>query len=124
MTEVRTGSLLAPVERKPEEFVEVLAAGPSPDEARVERIVSHGHVSPEGFWFDQDQQEWAAVLQGEAELEFEDGPNGRRESLRLLAGDWVLIPAHARHRVTYTSADPPCVWAAVFLPNAGSPARG
>lgn len=22
---------------------------------RIERIVSHGHASPEGFWYDQDQ---------------------------------------------------------------------
>jgi cupin 2 domain-containing protein len=24
---------------------------------RIERIVSHGHASPEGFWYDQDQHE-------------------------------------------------------------------
>ena len=107
---LKTGNLLAPVLHKPEESVEVLAAGPAPDEARVERIVSCGHVSPDNFWYDQDQQEWVAVIQGEAELEFED------RTLRLRSGDWVLIPAHARHRVTYTSTAPPCVWVAVFLP--------
>jgi hypothetical protein len=31
---------------------------------RIERIVSHGHASPEGFWYDQDEQEWVMVLQG------------------------------------------------------------
>ena len=118
MSKVQRGNLLAPIEfeRRAEEFVEILAAGPSPDEARVERIVSQGHVSPEGFWYDQDQQEWVAVIQGEAELEFEDGLEGRRESLKMTAGEWLLIPAHARHRVTHTSTEPPCVWAAVFLP--------
>lgn len=25
---------------------------------RIERIVSHGHASPEGFWYDQDDHEW------------------------------------------------------------------
>ena len=32
------------------------------DSIRVERIVSHGHSSPEGFWYDQEQHEWVVVL--------------------------------------------------------------
>ena len=39
---------------------------------RIERIVSHGHASPEGFWFAQDQHEWVIVLRGAARLRFED----------------------------------------------------
>ena len=31
---------------------------------RIERIVSHGHTSPEGFWYDQDRHEWVMVLKG------------------------------------------------------------
>lgn len=27
---------------------------------RFERIVSHGHASPEGFWYDPKQHQWAA----------------------------------------------------------------
>ena len=76
---------------------------------RVERIVSTGQVSPPGFWYDQEEDEWAALLQGEAELEFE---GGRTEKLQK--GEWAFLPAHARHRVVYTSADPPCIWLAVF----------
>ena len=49
------------------------------------------------------------LIQGEAVLEYEDG-----ETLRLGAGDHVLIPAHRRHRVNYTSRTPPCIWIAVF----------
>lgn len=30
---------------------------------RIERIVSHGHSSPEGFWYDQVEHEWVMVLQ-------------------------------------------------------------
>jgi cupin 2 domain-containing protein len=30
-------------------------------------------------------------------------------------GDWVEIPAHVRHRVESTQADPPTVWLAVHL---------
>ncbi len=25
---------------------------------RIERIVSHGHASPDGFWYDQEEHEW------------------------------------------------------------------
>jgi len=28
------------------------------DRFKIERIVSKGHASPEGFWYDQDQNEW------------------------------------------------------------------
>ena len=91
---------------KAEEFFETLAAGGG---VRVERIVSEGHVSPDGFWYDQDEWEWVAVLQGSAELDFEG-----RKSVSLRAGQWVLIPAHARHRVAATSMAPQCVWLAVF----------
>ena len=40
---------------------------------RIERIVSHGHASPEGFWYDQTQAEWVIVLKGGARLRFEGG---------------------------------------------------
>ena len=99
------GNIFTPVNMGAEEFSEVLARGAG---CRVERIVSCGHVSPEGFWYDQDEWEWVAVTQGSAELEFQDS---RRS---LSAGDWILIPAHERHRVAYTSTEPPCVWLAVF----------
>ena len=39
---------------------------------RIERIVSHGHASPDGFWYDQEQHEWVVVLKGLARLQFED----------------------------------------------------
>jgi cupin 2 domain-containing protein len=39
---------------------------------RIERIVSQGHCSPDGFWYDQDQAEWVLVLKGAARIQFED----------------------------------------------------
>ena len=75
---------------------------------RVERIVSRGDVSPDGFWYDQDEDEWVSVLQGSAALEF---PEGREE---LNPGDTVFLPAHRRHRVVFTSTEPPCIWLCVF----------
>lgn len=89
------------------ELIEVLAAGGT---FRIERLVSTGQATPEGEWYDQGWDEWVALLQGRATLGWEDG---RREELR--AGDWAWIPAHARHRVEATSADPPCVWVAVHV---------
>lgn len=78
---------------------------------RIERIVSAGQSTPPGEWYDQDGDEWVALLAGRATLGFEDGG-----ALELAPGDWVLIPARLRHRVEATSAEPACVWVAVHLP--------
>lgn len=37
-------------------------------EIEIERIVSRGHSSPPGFWYDQDFDEWVLVLRGAAQL--------------------------------------------------------
>ncbi|MGI6554534.1 MAG: cupin domain-containing protein [Bacillota bacterium] len=74
----------------------------------IERIVSTGQASPEGFWYDQEEDEWVAVLQGRAKLAWDDG-----RELVMEPGDWVLLPAHERHRVEWTSKNPPCIWLAV-----------
>ena len=88
-----------------EEFTDLI-----PDRGvKIERIVSHGQTSPPGEWYDQDRDEWVLLIQGEAVLEYETG-----KKLGLDAGDHVLIPAHCRHRVDFTSRTPPCIWLAVF----------
>ena len=79
---------------------------------RVERIVSRGHASPEGFWYDQDETEWVVVIRGRARLRFEAG----NEILDLGPGDHVTIPAHARHRVESTAPGQDTIWIAVFFP--------
>lgn len=76
---------------------------------RIERIISYGHHTAAEDWYDQDQHEWVMVMQGEARLEFADG-----KILSMAAGDHVLIPAHCRHRVAWTTPDEPTVWVAVF----------
>ena len=77
---------------------------------RIERIVSHGHASPEGFWYDQDQHEWVVLLKGAARLRFEDD----EQPVEMKPGDFVKIQAHKRHRVEWTTPDEPTVWLAVF----------
>ena len=75
---------------------------------RIERIVSHGHVSPEGFWYDQDEHEWVIVLKGAARIQFEDN------TLEMKPGDCVNIPGHKKHRVEWTTPEEATIWLAVF----------
>lgn len=99
-----------------EELVEALVTRPG---VRIERIVSTGQASPPGFWYDQPETEFVALLRGGAGLRFADEATDRV----LSPGDWLVIAAHRRHRVTWTAADTPTVWLAVFYPEAtdGSP---
>ena len=91
-----------------DELVEKLVTGA---QVRIERIVSTGQASPDGFWYDQDEREWVIVLKGRAELRFED----EAESRFMSPGDFVDIEPHRRHRVESTSLDEPTVWLAVFI---------
>jgi cupin 2 domain-containing protein len=105
---MRKGNIYSDIpERMPEEFFETLAIS---DKVRVERIVSDSHSSPEGFWYDQKENEWVMVVRGGAALRFE----GEEELVVLKEGDWVRISAHVRHRVEWTNAGEKTVWLAVF----------
>jgi cupin 2 domain-containing protein len=86
---------------------EILQTILSDGNVRIERIISHGHASPEGFWYDQDQHEWVAVLKGSARLRLDD------LTVELRPGDFINIPAHKRHRVEWTTPDEPTIWLAV-----------
>ena len=93
-------------EDSPEElFTELLSL----DGLRIERIVSFGQSSPDGFWYDQDEAEWVLLLEGSATLEFEEG-----RGVDLRPGDHVLIPRGTRHRVKKTDPDHRTVWLGVF----------
>ncbi|MDI9847048.1 cupin domain-containing protein [Rhodoblastus sp. 17X3] len=104
---VKSGNLFTnlPTARAEEELTTLLKL----PGARVERIVSTGQASPEGFWYDQDWTEWVVVLSGSAALlmEGEDSPR------ILRPGDYIEIPPHVRHRVEWTEASAPTVWLAV-----------
>lgn len=76
---------------------------------RIERIVSKGHASPQGFWYDQDENEWVILLSGMAVLEFEG-----EKPIKLFVGDNILIPARKKHRVLWTHPEFESVWLAVF----------
>lgn len=100
----------------PEELFEVLA---SSEHARIERIVSLGHASPEGFWYDQPQDEFVLLLSGAARLRCEG-----EDAVDLRPGDYLTIPAHRRHRVDWTTPEGSTVWLAVHFPNPDHPGRG
>lgn len=104
---MRHGNLLTPLPSpSADERFDRLVDGPG---LRIERIVSTGQASPEGFWYDQPDDEFVVLLAGAARLRFE----ADNVVLDLKPGDWVEIPAHVRHRVEETQADPPTVWLAV-----------
>ena len=89
-----------------EEITEIITQG---NFLRIERIFSFGQTTPDGFWYDQSEHEFVLVLQGEAKILFED----KQEQL-FKTGDYIHIPAHVKHRVTYTSSEPVCIWLAIF----------
>jgi cupin 2 domain-containing protein len=76
------------------------------DNIRIERIVSTGHTSK---WYDQQETEFVLLLQGHAEIEYKNGL-----IKKLDKGDNIIINPHEKHRVVYTTTDPPCIWLCVF----------
>lgn len=92
----------------PEELLTVIASRRS---IRIERIVSRGHRTPDGDWYDQEWDEWVLLLKGGARLGFDDG----RPDLEMAPGDHLLIPAHCRHRVLWTMEDEATVWIAAHF---------
>lgn len=72
---------------------------------RIERIVSPANTTTEIF--DQDDDEWVALLQGEAVMRVGE------LTIRLKAGDYLMIPARTPHQVLKTSETPLCVWLAI-----------
>ena len=90
-----------------EEFIQTLLQRPG---IRIEKIISSGQCSPEDFWYDQKENEWVCLLQGYAKIAF---PNEQEQELK--AGEQLFIPAHQKHRVSFTSIQPPCIWLCVFF---------
>ncbi|MGU7769195.1 cupin domain-containing protein [Burkholderia sp. MR1-5-21] len=106
--QLQTGNLFSSEgERSGGERIDLLVTGPR---LNVERIVSMGHASPEGFWYDDSRAEWVVLLSGAAVLEFEE--NATR--LEMRPGDYVLIEPHCRHRVAWTHAEAQSVWLAIY----------
>ncbi len=87
-----------------EELFDVLQQN---EQIKIERIVSTGQTSPKTGWYDQTQNEWVIVLKGEAIITFED------KEVSLKTGSYINIPAHTRHKVSWTHPQIETVWLAI-----------
>lgn len=111
MTPLRRRSLFDGIPRElPAELTTVLAEGGG---SRVERIVSRGHQTASGEWYEQEMDEWVVLITGAATLEFADGA-----AIELAPGDWVDLPAGLRHRVAWTAPGEDTIWLALLRPGA------
>src|ERR1700753_1827583 len=106
--QLQTGNLFGvEAKRGVDERIDMLVTG---QRLNVERIVSMGHASPEGFWYDDARAEWVVLLSGAAALEFEGTPTLHE----MRPGDHVLVEPHCRHRVAWTHEHEASVWLAIY----------
>jgi len=87
-----------------EEIIEVISES---QELIIERIISNNSTSPKHGWYEQLNDEWVMLLQGNAKILFEE------KEVELFRGDSLYIPAKTKHKVTYTSSIPICIWLAI-----------
>ena len=87
----------------PEELTTVLAQKGG---VRLERVISAGHTSG---WYDQAESEFVILVEGTAVIEYERGA-----AVTMQRGDTLLLKPHVRHRISYTSSEPPCLWLCYF----------
>lgn len=98
-------------------FVNNIHATPCPDQnselfstlfenrsLKIEAIRSW--LKTPGELYNQEQDEWVLLVEGEAELEIED------QVLTLCRGDYLLIPKHTPHRVRSTAKN--TLWLGIF----------
>ena len=106
---IESGNLFAdiPEALENEQFLDLFSA----PGVKIERIVSTGQATPASEWLEQDWTEWVALLAGAAAIQIEGEPSVRT----LEPGDWLLIPAHARHRVEWTDSTGATVWLAIHV---------
>src|SRR3989344_7751196 len=89
---------------------------------KIEKIISMGHKTPKGKWYNQDKNEFVILLKGSAELLFfpdKKYSNDTKQEIlhkghkiKMKTGDYINIPAHLKHRVDKTGKK--TIWLAVF----------
>lgn len=114
---LQSGSMFAHIPQElPEELVQTLL---SAEQIRIERIVSRGQASPEGFWYDQEQAEFVLLISGSAGLRIQ----GHEDVLILRPEDYLNIDAHLKHRVEWTQAGCDTIWLAVHYAEGNLPVQ-
>lgn len=95
------------IDKNQEEFIDIL----NKPNIRIQRIVSNGQVTKEDFWYEQEENEFVTILEGEAVLEF---ANKDKSEIVLKKGDFSNIEAKEKHRIKYTSIEETTIWLAIF----------
>ena len=98
----KTKELFLP-EKSKESFIKIIQN----KNCKIEKIISMGHKTPKGKWYNQNKNEFVMILKGSAELLF--FPD---KKIKMKTGDYINIPAHLKHRVDKTSKK--TIWLAVF----------
>ena len=88
--------------------IEVFTSLFESDSIRIEKINGLRPYTKPGKWYDQADDEWVILLQGDAVIEFRD-----KKTVALQAGDFIFIPAHKAHRIKETSKTRNCLWLAI-----------
>lgn len=74
---------------------------------KIERIISEGQTTD---WQSCDKNEFVILVQGNAEITYFKNS----EIVKLSSGDTLLIKKNKKHKVSYTSKNPHCVWICIF----------
>lgn len=94
---------VCPSDSGKEEFIDILKK----INIHIEKIVSHGQITPTNEPYIQEHDEWVLVLSGKAKLKLEN------KEYTLDTGEYLFIPKDVKHWVTYTES--PTIWLAVHL---------
>jgi hypothetical protein cdivTM_09823 len=110
-----------------EEIIKILFKN---ENVKIEKIISTGQTTD---WQESNKNEFVILVQGNAEIEYYDNricenknfktnenimknlKNTNDMKLQLEKGDIILIKKGERHRVSYTSKNPCCVWICIFF---------
>jgi len=77
---------------------------------KIGRILSFGQITPQNKWLHDIRNEWVLLLQGKSEIMFESGTR-----VKMMKGDYILIPCNTKHKVLFTSKRPPCTWLTIYF---------
>lgn len=73
---------------------------------KIIRIVSSGETTD---FMESPMNEHIFLIQGKARINFEND-----KEIEMSAGDYILIEKNTRHRVSYTSSEPHCLWHCIY----------
>lgn len=73
---------------------------------KIIRIVSSGETTD---FMESPMNEHVFLIQGKARINFEND-----KEIEMSTGDYILIEKNTRHRVSYTSSEPHCLWHCIY----------